>query len=99
MVRWNTLAGELKMAVSDNGELMALSGFINPYPGRLGVVEEGTVADLVLVDGNPLGNIKLMKGRVQSRLSHVPTVRLRRLSIKKRPPDVRNTRLLSNHES
>jgi hypothetical protein len=74
MVRWNTLAGELKMAMSDNGELMALSGFINPYPGRLGVVEEGTVADLVLVDGNPLGNIKLMKGRVQSRLSHVPTV-------------------------
>ena len=33
---------------------MALSGFINPYPGRLGVVEEGALADLLLVDRNPL---------------------------------------------
>jgi imidazolonepropionase-like amidohydrolase len=30
---------------------MALSGFINPYPGKLGVVEEGAIADLLLVDG------------------------------------------------
>jgi hypothetical protein len=29
------------MATADNGELVALSGFINPYPGKLGVVEEG----------------------------------------------------------
>jgi hypothetical protein len=42
------------------GELMALSGFINPYPGKLGVVEEGALADLLLVDGNPLENIKLV---------------------------------------
>ena len=27
------------MATADNGELMALSGFINPYPGKLGVVK------------------------------------------------------------
>jgi len=39
---------------------MALSGFINPYPGKLGVVEEGAIADLLLVDGNPLENIKLV---------------------------------------
>ena len=39
---------------------MALSGFINPYPGKLGVVEEGALADLLLVDGNPLENIKLV---------------------------------------
>ena len=49
------------MATADNGELMALSGFINPYPGKLGVVEEGALADLLLVDGNPLENIKLSK--------------------------------------
>ena len=48
------------MATADNGELMALSGFINPYPGKLGVVEEGALADLLLVDGNPLENIKLI---------------------------------------
>ena len=36
MVRWYTPAEALKMATADNGELMALSGFINPYPGKLG---------------------------------------------------------------
>ena len=60
MVRWYTPAEALKMATADNGELMALSGFINPYPGKLGVVEEGALADLLLVDGNPLENIKLI---------------------------------------
>jgi len=49
------------MATADNGELMALSGFINPYPGKLGVVEEGALADLLLVDGDPLENIKLLE--------------------------------------
>ena len=61
MVRWYTPAEALKMATADNGELMALSGFINPYPGRLGVVEQGALADLLLVDGNPLENIKLVE--------------------------------------
>ena len=61
MVRWYTPAEALKMATADNGELMALSGFINPYPGKLGVVEEGALADLLLVDGNPLENIRLVE--------------------------------------
>jgi imidazolonepropionase-like amidohydrolase len=61
MVRWYTPAEALKMATADNGELMALSGFINPYPGKLGVVEEGALADLLLVDGDPLENIKLLE--------------------------------------
>jgi imidazolonepropionase-like amidohydrolase len=60
MVRWYTPAEALKMATADNGELMALSGFINPYPGKLGVVEEGALADLLLVDGDPLENIELV---------------------------------------
>jgi len=49
------------MATGDNGELMLLTGFINPYPGRLGLVQEGALADLLLVDGNPLENIKLIE--------------------------------------
>ena len=61
LVRWYTPAEALKMATADNGELMALSGFINPYPGKLGAVEEGALADLLLVDGNPLENIKLVE--------------------------------------
>jgi len=61
MVRRYTPAEALEMATADNGELMALSGFINPYPGKLGVVEEGALADLLLVDGDPLENIKLLE--------------------------------------
>lgn len=61
MVRWYTPAEALRMATADNGELLSLSGFINPYPGKLGVVEEGALADLLLVDGNPLEDIKLVE--------------------------------------
>ena len=60
LVRWYTTEA-LKMATADNGEFMALSGFSNPYPGKLCVVEEGALADLLLVDGNPLENIKLIE--------------------------------------
>ena len=48
------------MATSVNGELLQLSGPRNPYPGRLGVVEQGALADLLLVDGNPLADIALI---------------------------------------
>jgi imidazolonepropionase-like amidohydrolase len=41
--------------------LLAMSGPRNPYPGKLGVVEEGALADLLLVDGNPIDNIKLIE--------------------------------------
>jgi imidazolonepropionase-like amidohydrolase len=44
----------------DNAQLMALSGPRNPYPGRLGVVLEGALADLLLVDGNPLEDLQLI---------------------------------------
>jgi imidazolonepropionase-like amidohydrolase len=60
LARWYEPAEVLKMATADNGELMALSGFINPYPGRLGVIEAGALADLLLVDGNPLENLDLV---------------------------------------
>ena len=58
--RWYTPAEALIMATSTNAELLALSGLRNPYPGKLGVVEEGALADLLLVDGNPLENIRLV---------------------------------------
>jgi imidazolonepropionase-like amidohydrolase len=61
MVRWYTPAEVLKMATGDNAQLLALSGLRNPYPGKLGVVEEGALADLLLVDGNPVENIKLIE--------------------------------------
>ena len=58
--RWYTPAEALVMATGTNAELLALSGKRNPYPGKLGVVEEGALADLLLVDGDPLKNIKLI---------------------------------------
>ena len=58
--RWYTPAETLVMATGTNAELLALSGKRNPYPGKLGVVEEGALADLLLVDGDPLENIKLI---------------------------------------
>jgi imidazolonepropionase-like amidohydrolase len=61
MVRWYTPAQALKMATGDNGQLLALSGMRNPYPGKLGVVEAGALADLLLVDGNPVENIGLLE--------------------------------------
>lgn len=61
MVRWYTPGQALKMATGDNGQLLALSGMRNPYPGKLGVVEVGALADLILVDGNPVENIKLLE--------------------------------------
>jgi imidazolonepropionase-like amidohydrolase len=61
MTRWYTPAEALIMATSTNAELLALSGPRNPYPGKLGVVEEGALADLLLVDGDPLQNIELVK--------------------------------------
>jgi imidazolonepropionase-like amidohydrolase len=61
LVRWYTPTEALKMATGDNGELLALSGLVNPYPGKLGVIEQGALADLVLVDGNPMEDIKLIE--------------------------------------
>ena len=60
LVRWYTPAEALAMATSTNAELLTLSGKRNPYPGKLGVVEQGALADLLLVDGNPLENINLI---------------------------------------
>ena len=48
------------MATGANGELLQLSGPRNPYPGKLGVVEQGALADLLLVDGDPLADISLI---------------------------------------
>ena len=53
-------AGALKLVTHDNAQLLTLSGPRNPYPGKLGVIEEGALADLLLVDGDPLANYQLV---------------------------------------
>lgn len=58
--KWFSNYEILKMVTHDNAQLLALSGARNPYPGKLGVIEEGAFADIILVDGSPLDNINLL---------------------------------------
>jgi imidazolonepropionase-like amidohydrolase len=60
LARWYSNADILKMATSVNAELLAMSGPRNPYPGKLGVIEAGALADLLVVDGNPIEDIQLV---------------------------------------
>lgn len=48
------------MITHDNAELLSLSGARNPYPGKLGVIEEGALADLIIVNGDVLNDITLL---------------------------------------
>lgn len=58
--QWFTPAEILRLVTYDNARLLALSGPRSPYQGRLGVVETGALADLLLVEGNPLADIDLI---------------------------------------
>jgi imidazolonepropionase-like amidohydrolase len=66
LTKWYTPAEALAMATGTNGQLLALSGERSPYRGKLGVVEEGALADLLLVDGDPIANIKLIADPAKS---------------------------------
>jgi imidazolonepropionase-like amidohydrolase len=58
--QWFTPAEILKMVTYDNAQLLALSGPRAPYEGKLGIVEDGALADLILVNGDPLANLDLI---------------------------------------
>jgi imidazolonepropionase-like amidohydrolase len=59
--KWFTPAEVLKQATSLSGELLQLSGERSPYPGKIGVIEEGAHADLLLINGNPLEDISILR--------------------------------------
>ncbi|MGX5818885.1 amidohydrolase family protein [Chitinophaga lutea] len=61
MLRWFTPFEVLRMATYNNGQVLQLSGKRSPYAGKIGVLEEGALADVLLVDGNALQNIKLLE--------------------------------------
>lgn len=68
---------------SVGGEIAALSGdIVNPYKdGKLGVVEQGAYADLLLVDGNPLEDLSVIGTEDKwfdgpERPEGVPTIRI-----------------------
>lgn len=60
LLPWFTPAEILRLVTHDNAQLLALSGNRNPYPGKLGVVEIGALADLILVNGDPLADLSLI---------------------------------------
>ena len=58
--QWFTPFEALKLVTHDNAQLLTLSGPRNPYPGKLGVIEEGAYADMLLVEGNPLNDLSVV---------------------------------------
>ena len=59
--RWYSNAEVLRSATSVNAELLAMSGPRTPYDGRLGVIQAGALADMILIDGNPLDDLSLLE--------------------------------------
>ncbi|MCP4256196.1 MAG: amidohydrolase family protein [Planctomycetes bacterium] len=54
----------LRQATSINGELLQLTGPLNPYPeGPIGVIQEGAYADMIIVDGNPIDDLLLLENK------------------------------------
>jgi imidazolonepropionase-like amidohydrolase len=60
LARWYSNADVLRMATSENATLLALCGNGNPYPGKLGVIAPGALADLIVIDGDPTVNLALI---------------------------------------
>jgi imidazolonepropionase-like amidohydrolase len=61
-LRWFTSLEILKQATSHNARLLELTGPRNPYQdGPLGVIREGAYADLLIVDGDPLQDVKILE--------------------------------------
>lgn len=50
----------LKQMTSIAGEMIEMSGPRNKVTAKLGVIEEGAIADILLVDGNPLKDISVL---------------------------------------
>jgi imidazolonepropionase-like amidohydrolase len=52
---------QLQQITGNNGKVLALSGLKNPYPGaELGVIKEGAFADIIIVNGDPTKDIRLL---------------------------------------
>ena len=56
---WFSSAELMVQATGNNGEIVALSGKRNPY-GKLGVIEEGAMADVLIYSKNPLEDIAVV---------------------------------------
>ncbi|NBC57157.1 MAG: amidohydrolase family protein [Bacteroidetes bacterium] len=66
MKRWFNNYEILKMATSNNADLLAMSGNRSPYKGKIGVIEEGALADMLIIDGNLLDTLELLENADQN---------------------------------
>lgn len=55
-----TPAEVLRQATSEAYEVIDMSGPLNRY-GRFGVIEEGALADILIIEGNPLEDISILE--------------------------------------
>ena len=61
-LKWFDSLEILKQATSINAKLLELTGPRNPYQdGPLGVIQAGASADLLIVEGNPLEDVRLLE--------------------------------------
>jgi len=60
IARWFENHEVLALATSRNAELLSMSGPRNPYKGKLGVIETGAIADILVIDGDPLQDISVI---------------------------------------
>lgn len=51
----------LRMATGQNGELLMMSGLRNPYEGNLGTIAPGSLADILVADGDPTVNLDFLE--------------------------------------
>lgn len=50
----------LRQATSNGGQALRMSGKLYPYPGDLGVIKNGAMADVLIVKDNPLDDVTIL---------------------------------------
>jgi len=60
MKRWFNNYEILKMATSNNADLLAMSGKRSPYAGKIGMIEEGALADIIILNASPLEDLDIL---------------------------------------
>jgi len=71
----------LKGMTSTPGKLAQMTGGSNPYPHKLGVIENNAYADILIVDGNPLEDISVIGAKsvlfsAPARSKHIDSIKL-----------------------
>lgn len=61
MTRFYAAHEVLNMATRHNGDLLGMSGARNPYAGKIGRIEAGALADLLVVDGDPTKSLAFLE--------------------------------------